>query len=343
MSSLCLLSLFLSLSLVLSAYHSVILPPSLSNAIDFPSIVFSLSLWLPLYCLFYPSFSFSHSDCSFFLPLTLPSFFLSLSLSFSRSFSLSLYLFYFISFRFSIGSDNGRCHENRLNPTEAKRANTEKKNIALFGGISVKINQVRNDLGGGLQQRFFCSTSLPLTSTRWFDQHIQAFHTLRSAVYKSRQHQEWISSEKFVRMGMPRIEPGAAGSEAWTLPLCYAFLLLFVSTISIHEWDALVDCPCDSWNMSSIPKKIYQRVGNLFQIKSIALLHCLDTLIFSRIMDLFCDQQNAWNCSQRIPISVAFVRTVLVYSLGRVNYLFFANCIFTKLGSPQAAQPCISM
>ena len=30
---------------------------------------------------------------------------------------------------------------------------------------------------------FFCSTSFPLTSTlRWFDQHIQAFHTLRSAV-----------------------------------------------------------------------------------------------------------------------------------------------------------------
>ena len=29
---------------------------------------------------------------------------------------------------------------------------------------------------------FFCSTSLPLASARWFDQHFQAFHTLRSAV-----------------------------------------------------------------------------------------------------------------------------------------------------------------
>ena len=28
----------------------------------------------------------------------------------------------------------------------------------------------------------FCSTCLPLAGTRWFDQHIQAFHTLRSAV-----------------------------------------------------------------------------------------------------------------------------------------------------------------
>ena len=298
----------------------------------FLSIAFSIRLSLSLIL----------TVLSFFLSLSLLSSSHSLSLSLVLSLSLSTFsissAFVFQSDQIMVGVTKTGWTRRRLNAPTLK-----KTNIALFCGIFVKINQEWNDGVGGLQQRFICSTSLPLTSTRWFDQHIQAFHTLRSAVYKSRQHQEWISSEKFVRMGMPRIEPGAAGSEAWTLPLCYAFLLLFVSTISIHEWDALVDCPCDSWNMSSIPKKIYQRVGNLFQIKSIALLHCLDTLIFSRIMDLFCDQQNAWNCSQRIPISVAFVRTVLVYSLGRVNYLFFANCIFTKLGSPQAAQPCISM
>ena len=39
---------------------------------------------------------------------------------------------------------------------------------------------------------FFCGNSLPLTSTRWSDQHIQAFHTPRSAVDKSWQHQESI-------------------------------------------------------------------------------------------------------------------------------------------------------
>ena len=40
----------------------------------------------------------------------------------------------------------------------------------------------------------FCSTSMPITSTRWFNQHIQASHTLRSAVDKYRQHQELVSS-----------------------------------------------------------------------------------------------------------------------------------------------------
>ena len=32
------------------------------------------------------------------------------------------------------------------------------------------------------QELSFWITSLPLTSNRWFDQHIKAFHTLRSAL-----------------------------------------------------------------------------------------------------------------------------------------------------------------
>ena len=72
----------------------------------------------------------------------------------------------------------------------------------------------------------FSFFSLPLTSTRWFDQHIQAFLTLRSAVDKSRQHQK-NSSEKF--LGATWIKLGAAGCEAQMIPLCYAAPLNFFS------------------------------------------------------------------------------------------------------------------
>ena len=74
---------------------------------------------------------------------------------------------------------------------------------------------------------YFCNTSLPLTSTRWLNQHIQAFpfpHSkkcrwLISATSRMNHSSEKNSSEKL--LVMPRIKPGAAGSEAGTLPLCY--------------------------------------------------------------------------------------------------------------------------
>ena len=52
----------------------------------------------------------------------------------------------------------------------------------------------------------FCSTSLPPPSTRWFDQRIQAFHTLKKCRWFISATSINISSEKF--LGTPRIEPG---------------------------------------------------------------------------------------------------------------------------------------
>ena len=53
-------------------------------------------------------------------------------------------------------------------------------------GITRKTEAVDNSIDSLRQigfHIFFCSTSLPLTITRWFNQHIQAFHTpKRSAV-----------------------------------------------------------------------------------------------------------------------------------------------------------------
>ena len=60
----------------------------------------------------------------------------------------------------------------------------------------------------------FCSTSLPLASTRWAWLTLSSLCPLLKAVSVSK------SSEKFLRM--PRIKPGAPGWEASMLPLCYA-------------------------------------------------------------------------------------------------------------------------
>ena len=57
----------------------------------------------------------------------------------------------------------------------------------------------------------FCSTSLPLTSTRGFNQHFHAFHSFRNAADKSQQHQECISSEKFVRKILGNAEDQTQG------------------------------------------------------------------------------------------------------------------------------------
>ena len=84
---------------------------------------------------------------------------------------------------------------------------------------TIKYSDEIGSSGHLLSIYLFCSTSLPLNKDRWFDQHIQAFHTQRSAVDQSQQHHEWISSEKF--LGTPRFEPWAAGWESRMLPLCY--------------------------------------------------------------------------------------------------------------------------
>ena len=77
----------------------------------------------------------------------------------------------------------------------------------------------------------FGSTSLPLASTRWVWSTIKLFHCPLSlssaAVNKSQQHHIWKKLE------IPRIEPGMAGWEAQTLPLCYAVppdLIFFLLT-----------------------------------------------------------------------------------------------------------------
>ena len=58
------------------------------------------------------------------------------------------------------------------------------------------------------------TTSLPLTSTRWFDQAFKAF-PLTSINLRNNNNLETF-------LGMPRIKPGAAGWEAQALPLCCA-------------------------------------------------------------------------------------------------------------------------
>ena len=60
----------------------------------------------------------------------------------------------------------------------------------------------------------FCSTSSPLTGTKWSDQCIRAFPPSKKC------QRNINNSEKF--LGTPRIEPAAAGLETRTLPLCYA-------------------------------------------------------------------------------------------------------------------------
>ena len=85
----------------------------------------------------------------------------------------------------------------------------------------------------------FCSNSLPLTSARWVRSTIKlcTVHSLslsRTAVDKSLQHRISLSKRipqknkrnsfvgKTFGNGNAKIEPGAAGWEAQTLPLCYA-------------------------------------------------------------------------------------------------------------------------
>ena len=53
------------------------------------------------------------------------------------------------------------------------------KNILIVITLSCGLSGMKNLM---VFDSFFCSTSLPLTTTRWLDQYIQAFHTLRSAV-----------------------------------------------------------------------------------------------------------------------------------------------------------------
>ena len=67
----------------------------------------------------------------------------------------------------------------------------------------------------------FCCNSLPRTSTRWLNQHIQAFSTLLEVplINLSNIKNCW---EKLSEM--QRIKPGAAGWVVQTLPLCYVAL-----------------------------------------------------------------------------------------------------------------------
>ena len=99
-----------------------------------------------------------------------------------------------------------------------------------------------------LTPEFFCITSLPLTSTRWFNQHIQAFHTLRSAVDISRQHQELIFVRKILGNAQNRtrgcwVRSANATSllcrpppEFFSLDLC--FVIFFFPTLKKKdsEW-----------------------------------------------------------------------------------------------------------
>ena len=71
-----------------------------------------------------------------------------------------------------------------------------------------------------VQQALFCTTSLPLTGTRWFDLRIQAFPHSKKCRKSISATSRIILLKKL--SGISRIEPGAAGSEAQMLPLCYA-------------------------------------------------------------------------------------------------------------------------
>ena len=84
------------------------------------------------------------------------------------------------------------------------------------------------------------STSLPQTSSRWFDQHTRTFPHSKKCRQLISATSMIILPNKF--LGMSRIEPGTAGWEAQMLPLCYAaptgfFILLkyetFVTMLSI--------------------------------------------------------------------------------------------------------------
>ena len=74
----------------------------------------------------------------------------------------------------------------------------------------------------------FCSTSLPLASTRWVQSTIKlcTVHSLSSVLSLN------VGNIKLIFLGifLGGIEPGAAGWEARTLPLCYGFSSLKTDT-----------------------------------------------------------------------------------------------------------------